>query len=58
MRLIVQPYDEDDDSYFFDLFVVMEHWWNEIERGKPKNTGKNLSQCHFEPRPPRWEASG
>jgi hypothetical protein len=46
----------------------MEHWWNEIDRGKPKYSGKILSQCHFvhhkshmdgpgiEPGPPRWEA--
>jgi hypothetical protein len=40
MRLIVQPYDEDDDDdYFFVLFLVMEHPWNEIDRGKPKNSG-------------------
>ena len=25
----------------------MEHRWNEIDREKPKYTGKNLSQCHF-----------
>jgi hypothetical protein len=25
----------------------MEHWWNEIDRGKPKYSGKSLSQCHF-----------
>jgi hypothetical protein len=25
----------------------MEHWWNEIDRGKPKYSEKNLSQCHF-----------
>jgi hypothetical protein len=25
----------------------MEHGWNEIDRGKPKYSGKNLSQCHF-----------
>jgi hypothetical protein len=25
----------------------MEHRWNEIDRGKPKYSGKNLSQCHF-----------
>jgi hypothetical protein len=43
----------------------MEHRWNEIDREKPKNSGKNLSQCHFvhhksytdwpgiEPGPPR-----
>jgi hypothetical protein len=25
----------------------MEHGWNEIDGGKPKYSGKNLSQCHF-----------
>jgi hypothetical protein len=25
----------------------MEHRWNETDRGKPKNSGKNLSQRHF-----------
>jgi hypothetical protein len=48
MRLIVQPYDEDeDDDYFFVIFLVMEHRWNEIDRGKPKYSGENLYQCHF-----------
>jgi hypothetical protein len=54
----------------FVLFLVMEHRWNEINRGKPKYSEKNLSQCHFvhykshmdwpgiEPGPPRWEAGG
>jgi hypothetical protein len=46
MRLIVQPYDEDEDDDFFVLFLVMEHRWSEIDRGKPKNSGKKLSQCH------------
>ena len=32
---------------FFPFFQVMEHRWNEIDRGKPKYSGKNLSQCHF-----------
>jgi hypothetical protein len=53
---------------FFIFFQVMEHRWNEIDRGKPKYSGENLSQCHFvhnkshmdrlgiEPGPPRWEA--
>jgi hypothetical protein len=47
MRLIVQPCDEDDDDYSFVLFLVMEHRWNEIDRENPKNSGKNLSQCHY-----------
>jgi hypothetical protein len=46
----------------------MEQRWNEIDRGKPKYSGKNLSQYDFvhhkshmdrpgiEPGPPRWEA--
>jgi hypothetical protein len=31
----------------FSFFQVMENGWNEIDRGKPKYSGKNLSQCHF-----------
>jgi hypothetical protein len=37
LRLIVQPCDEDDQ--FFSFFQVMEHRWNEIDRGKPKYSG-------------------
>jgi hypothetical protein len=48
LRLLVQPCDEDDDDdYFFINFLVMKHRWNEIDRGKPKYSGKKLSQCHF-----------
>jgi hypothetical protein len=25
----------------------MEHRWNEIDREKPKYSGKKLSECHF-----------
>jgi hypothetical protein len=32
---------------FFVLFLVIEHRWNEIDRGKPKYSEKNLSQFHF-----------
>jgi hypothetical protein len=31
----------------FSFFQVMAHLWNEIDRGKPKYSEKNLSQCHF-----------
>jgi hypothetical protein len=41
-----QPFDEDDELLSF--FRVMEHRWNEIDRGKPKYSGKILSQCHFD----------
>jgi hypothetical protein len=26
--------------FFFSFFQVMEHWWNEIDRGKPKYSGE------------------
>jgi hypothetical protein len=32
---------------FFCFSILMEHRWNEIDRGKPKYSEKNLSQCHF-----------
>jgi hypothetical protein len=63
LRVIVQPCDEDE--VFFCLSILMEHRWNEIDRGKPKYLERNLSQCHFvyhkshidrpgiEPGPPR-----
>jgi hypothetical protein len=25
----------------------MDHRWNETDKGKPKYSEKNLSQCHF-----------
>jgi hypothetical protein len=31
----------------FVLLLVMKHRWNDIDRGKPKCSRKNLSQCHF-----------
>jgi hypothetical protein len=33
--------------FFFSFFQVMERRWNEMDRGKPKYSGENLSQCHF-----------
>jgi hypothetical protein len=32
---------------FFSFFQAMGHRWNETDRGKPKYSEKNLSQCHF-----------
>jgi hypothetical protein len=31
----------------FVLFLALEHWWNEIDRRKPKYSGKTLSQRYF-----------
>jgi hypothetical protein len=28
-------------------YISMKPRWNDIERGKPKNSEKNLTQCHF-----------
>jgi hypothetical protein len=51
LKLIVQPFEEDeekDDQFFFSFLQVMEQRWNEIDRGKPMYSGKNLSQCRFD----------
>jgi hypothetical protein len=39
---LCNPCDEDDekDDQFFSFFEVMEHRWNEIDRGKQKFSGK------------------
>jgi hypothetical protein len=50
LRLLVQHCDEDeeiDDTFFFSFLQVMQHRCNEIDSGKPKYSGKNLSQFHF-----------
>jgi hypothetical protein len=49
LRLIVQPCDKDEEKnyHFFSFYEVMEHRWNETDRGKPKYSWKNLPQCHF-----------
>jgi hypothetical protein len=47
---MMQSRDEDEkkgDQFFFSFFQVMGHRWNEIDRGKAKYSGKNLSQCHL-----------
>jgi len=25
----------------------MEHWWNDTDTGRPKDSKKNLFQCHI-----------
>jgi hypothetical protein len=27
--------------------IIVEHLWDEADRGKPKYSKKNLSHCHF-----------
>jgi hypothetical protein len=46
---LCNPCDEDEekDDRSFSFFQAMEHRWNEIDRGKPKYSEKNLSQCHL-----------
>jgi hypothetical protein len=59
-----EPYVNPPD----DIWVNMEQRWNDIDRGKPKDTEKNLFSCHFihnkshmdwpgrDPGPLKWEA--
>jgi hypothetical protein len=68
--LLCNPMMKKKMIIIFVLFLVLEHRWNETDTGKTKNSGKNLSQCHFahhkshtdwpgiEPGRPRGEASG
>jgi hypothetical protein len=35
------------NSFFFSFFLAMEHRWNGTDRGKPKYSEQNLSQCNF-----------
>jgi hypothetical protein len=34
-------------NYFFLFLEMWSPWWNDSDRGKPKDSDQNLSQCHF-----------
>jgi hypothetical protein len=53
-----------DLLFITKMIYEKEPWWNDIDRGKPNNSEKNLSQRHFVhqkslmdwPGPPLWKA--
>jgi hypothetical protein len=36
------------------IYESGEPWWNDINRRKPKNLEKDLSQCHLSTTNPTW----
>jgi hypothetical protein len=59
LRLFVQPYDEDEDEqFFFQVFQVMEHRWNEIDRGKPTTRKKTCPSATLSTTNPTWTDPG
>jgi hypothetical protein len=42
----------------FSFFQVMEHWWNEIDRGKPKYSGKTCPSATVSTTNPTWTDPG
>jgi hypothetical protein len=57
----VQPCDEDedkDDCFFFSFLREKEHRWNEIDRGKPKYSGKNYPSVTLSTTNPTWTDLG
>jgi hypothetical protein len=52
LRLLVQPCDEDERWSVFLFLQGMEHRWNEIDRGKPKYSGKTCPSATFPPQIP------
>jgi hypothetical protein len=39
-------------------YEYREQWWNYTDRGKPKTSEKNLSQCHLSTTNPTWSDLG
>jgi hypothetical protein len=59
LRLIVQPCDEyEEKDNFFLFFQVMEHRWNETDRGKPKYSGKTRPSATLSSTNPTWTDPG
>jgi hypothetical protein len=57
LRLFVQPCDE-DDQFSFSFFHVMEHRWNEIDRKKPKYSGKTCPRVTLSTTNATWTDPG
>jgi hypothetical protein len=43
---------------FFVLFEVMKHWWNEIDREKPRYSGKSCPSANLSITNPTWTDPG
>jgi hypothetical protein len=57
LRLFVQPYDE-DEQFFYQVLQVMEHQWNEIDRGKPTTRRKTCPSAILSTTNPTWIDAG
>jgi hypothetical protein len=56
-RLFVQPYDE-DEQFFYQVLQLMEHLWNEIDRGKPTTRKKTCPSATLSTTNPTWTEPG
>jgi hypothetical protein len=56
LRLFVQPYDKDENEqfFFYQVLQVMEHRWNETDRGKPTTWRKTCPSATLPTTNPTW----